>query len=375
MRLAGLPSPAALNAIQEHSAMSKFQCDNPIPFYVYKITCRSTGQYYFGYRKRHVRKNRQPEDDLWIHYYTSSTDIKRLIDRYSRNDFDAAIVFKGFDADDCFWVEQDLIKTNLADPLCINKTYHDRDKGHKVFVASSQPCDYCQKEIGSGNILKHQVACKSNPNRVSKTRDRFPCKYCGELRIPGSLTSHERSCAANPCPVKNINKKAGTGQCQFCSQHFNLIGLKKHERKCDFNLEWTTKTFKCVQCEQTIASRKRSKHTKSCVGVIRLLGSRQYKLPCRFCKKLIGSCAIERHQNNCIQNPDRVQKTFGKVPCIFCNRLIGEIVIKNHMAACRSNPSHVSRKSKRGTCNHCSASFGMHVLQRHIISCLKRQGR
>ena len=36
----------------------------PIPAYVYKIRHLLTGQYYFGFRKAHIKANRTPEQDL-----------------------------------------------------------------------------------------------------------------------------------------------------------------------------------------------------------------------------------------------------------------------------------------------------------------------
>jgi hypothetical protein len=97
--------------------MTKFLCDNPIPFYVYKVTLRPTGQYYFGFRKRHVTEKRLPENDLWLHYFTSSNEIAELLKGYSANQFDAQIVHKGFDLDGCFWIEQELIKQHFDDSL------------------------------------------------------------------------------------------------------------------------------------------------------------------------------------------------------------------------------------------------------------------
>jgi hypothetical protein len=265
--------------------MTKFLCDNPIPFYVYKVTLRPTGQYYFGFRKRHVTEKRLPENDLWLHYFTSSNEIAELLKGYSANQFDAQIVHKGFDLDGCFWIEQELIKQHFDDSLLLNKTYHDKELGHRVFISAQEQCTFCQKTVDRGNIDRHQKSCRSNPDRVTQKRPRFSCAFCGVTRIPGSIIAHERSCSKNPNAVRVKNKSAGSDTCTYCKLSFNLIGLPKHERTCDQNLETQKTVTECPYCHKSIRAKTRSMHVAKCASKIRVAGSKQHKLSCEFCQK------------------------------------------------------------------------------------------
>jgi len=106
----------------------------PIPFYVYKIICKPTGQYYFGSRYSHVNKGIDPHDDLWKRYYTSSQIIKSLLTLYSKDQFDAIIVRLFEDKNDAFWYEQALIGEHIDDPLCVNLNFMSYTDGKRIAV-------------------------------------------------------------------------------------------------------------------------------------------------------------------------------------------------------------------------------------------------
>jgi hypothetical protein len=105
---------------------------NIIPFYAYKITCIPTGEFYYGSRCAHVHSNRAPEDDLGIHYFSSSKIVKTRIKQYDTTDFLYEITDLNLDKDAIFWIEQDYIKNNIKNLLCLNVHYIDR-ANNKVF--------------------------------------------------------------------------------------------------------------------------------------------------------------------------------------------------------------------------------------------------
>ena len=107
-----------------------------IPYYVYKITLKSTGQYYFGSRFKHTKSNIQPENDIWIRYFTSSKYIKKLIFEFGINEFAVEILKKDINHDIIFWAEQELIAIHFSDSLLMNKHYKDKNTGQKVFSFS-----------------------------------------------------------------------------------------------------------------------------------------------------------------------------------------------------------------------------------------------
>jgi hypothetical protein len=111
--------------------------DNQIPAYVYKLVCKPTGQFYYGYRKLNIDRKRLPKDDFWIYYFTSSTYVEELIDKYGKNAFEYEIIFESTDIDAVYWYEQDIIKQHRKEPLSLNK--HCIDNGGTVkFVTTSK---------------------------------------------------------------------------------------------------------------------------------------------------------------------------------------------------------------------------------------------
>lgn len=130
MQSTGSPPATALNAFKEHSAMSYL---TTIPFYVYKVTCIITTEFYIGSRFIHVKNNTQPEDDLWIKYFTSSSYIHKLLNEYGHDQFNLEFLYYGFDQDNVFWTEQDLIKANIYHPKCVNGHYINQINNSSVF--------------------------------------------------------------------------------------------------------------------------------------------------------------------------------------------------------------------------------------------------
>ena len=100
--------------------------------YVYKITFKLTGQFYYGSRTIKTA-NKRPEDDLFITYFTSSKVIKSLIKEHGAHEFITDILFTSSSYNETYEFEQTLIKTNIQDPLCVNKHYFDIDQNKTVF--------------------------------------------------------------------------------------------------------------------------------------------------------------------------------------------------------------------------------------------------
>jgi hypothetical protein len=102
-----------------------------IEAYVYKVTNTITNQFYYGSRTENVRKGRLPEDDLWKHYFTSSSRVKMMIEEYGLASFNIEIVYRDIDYDKCFWEEQRLIKENKESTLILNRACIDPVTGKK----------------------------------------------------------------------------------------------------------------------------------------------------------------------------------------------------------------------------------------------------
>lgn len=109
-----------------------------IPAYVYKITLKPTGQFYFGCRSKNIRLRLLPKDDLWKYYFTSSTVVDALVECYGESAFEYNVIYESTDRDEVYWVEQDMIGSQWGDPLLLNKRYDKRGRGSPVFLASAE---------------------------------------------------------------------------------------------------------------------------------------------------------------------------------------------------------------------------------------------
>ena len=107
--------------------------------YTYYIKNKITNQFYYGSRCKNIKLNKSAKEDFWVIYFTSSKEIKSLRNIYGNDSFEYTILCESEDYDSCFWYEQNLIKENIDNSLCINIQYQDKDSGHRIFSGQG-PC-------------------------------------------------------------------------------------------------------------------------------------------------------------------------------------------------------------------------------------------
>lgn len=121
--------------------------DRPLP-YVYLLTHRETGKFYFGSRHKNVDFGRKSEDDLGFFYKSSSKIVKPHFDEY-----DAVVLAEFFNTEDAMRFEHQLIKKEWGNPMLINRAVVISDdyvkminpmKGRKLSAEQ-------KKKIGDGN--------------------------------------------------------------------------------------------------------------------------------------------------------------------------------------------------------------------------------
>ncbi len=105
--------------------------------YVYCIKNKLTGDFYYGYRSANIRLKRTPEEDLWIHYRTSSARVHTHIEYYGEKNFCAEILGSYDTGVDAFYVEQQLIKENAKNTKCLNKHFIDPVSGKARYFCSA----------------------------------------------------------------------------------------------------------------------------------------------------------------------------------------------------------------------------------------------
>ena len=107
--------------------------------YVYKLTNKITGEFYFGYRSKNVLLNLKAEHDIGKIYFTSSKYIKNNF-----HNFQIEILAEFFSKNDAYDFEQELIEQNFNNVICLNKHY--QRKGDKGRFKHDQPHSEKSKE-------------------------------------------------------------------------------------------------------------------------------------------------------------------------------------------------------------------------------------
>ena len=143
--------------------------------YVYKVTNKNTGKYYFGFRMSHVKRNISILDDSWIKYFTSSKEIHKLIVEYGTDAFLIEILYTNVDFKKCYIKEQQLIKYHISDELCVNKHYRNITDGKHIYSrAGDVTPDHIKKKIS--NKLKGIIRSDETRKKMSNSRKLVPTK-------------------------------------------------------------------------------------------------------------------------------------------------------------------------------------------------------
>ena len=141
--------------LNPHTLQLEMQ-DKPAP-YVYKLTHKITGQFYFGYRKENVKLKRLAKDDLGKFYFTSSKIIKEI----GFKNFYYEILGEYEKWEEAYIIEQQKIKEHWRNILLINGFYHDIVGGKKYFC-NNKPHNEETKKLMSKNHF--DITGIKNPN-------------------------------------------------------------------------------------------------------------------------------------------------------------------------------------------------------------------
>lgn len=133
--------------------------------YVYYIKNKITNEFYYGSRFGNVRKNRTPDEDFWIHYFTSSKLVHKLLEDNGAESFEYQILHRASTYNECYWVEQQYIKDNSKDPLGLNRTYIDPETGNKKFSSYGMTKD---ELLSRGEAISKSKSGKGNGRTGTK---------------------------------------------------------------------------------------------------------------------------------------------------------------------------------------------------------------
>jgi len=145
--------------------------------YVYKLTHKSTSQFYIGYRSANKV---YPELDIGFKYFSSSKLVKAL----GFENFDIEVIAVFFKSDDALEFEQGLIKENFDNPLKLNlKYYYDKVKkfdttGRKLTLEHKSKIS----RRNTGRIMKPEVRKNLSNNRMGNRNPFYGKKHSKESK-------------------------------------------------------------------------------------------------------------------------------------------------------------------------------------------------
>jgi hypothetical protein len=160
--------------------------------YVYRLSHKSTGQFYIGYRKA----NETPSHIDLPEYKTSSDIITEM----GFDNFDWAIVREFDNGEDAYWFEQRSIKENINNPLCLNKHYIDPDTGKRIFgfvgLNHTEESKSRMSYVLKGNTRSAKSWIVTGPDGTSETIQNMTV-YC---QLRGLNPSHMSQVARGKLP-------------------------------------------------------------------------------------------------------------------------------------------------------------------------------
>lgn len=192
-----------------------------IAAYVYTITNKITGEFYHGYRYRNQTLGINPNDDLWITYFTSSCRIKNDIKKYGKNAFSATIIYENSNSIKCWQQEQIAIKKDWSNPLLLNGKYHEPESNVEIFRRVNL--------LTEATKLKMSAAGKGRP-KSEEHKKKIALANTGNI---GSAQKRAKISAARKGKATNKGISPPKYQCPHCGSFVSNSNLKRwHGNNC-----------------------------------------------------------------------------------------------------------------------------------------------
>lgn len=200
--------------------------------YVYLIKHIPSSFYYIRFRCKNITLKRNPEDDLWIKYFSSSKKIKELIQKYGKNTFEYSILYRNKDSKACFMYEQDLIRHHMSNRYCLNQYY----KGSFTTTGLKHSEE-------TKNKIREKAKCRVMSDEVrNKIKNTLSGRPKSAEHIAAAANGRRGKKNKNPAWNKglkglyqsaNKNKKLPQYPCKYCNKNVSKTNLKRwHNDKC-----------------------------------------------------------------------------------------------------------------------------------------------
>lgn len=184
--------------------------------YVYRLTNRNTGEFYYGYRKANKVR---AEEDLGIEYFTSSRYVKPRF-----KEFETEIVAEFFDSDSAYWFEQSLIQENWKEPGILNKKYV-KIGGKEFYNCENTP--EARAKISASMTGRKQSKEHSEKNRIRQIGIKKSEAHRLALCKPKTITEELK---AQWVKFKNPDSMSKPRKCSclICHKETSTNLLNKH---------------------------------------------------------------------------------------------------------------------------------------------------
>lgn len=222
-----------------------------IPAYVYKITCNTTNQFYFGSRFRNQKNKINPKDDIWKKYFSSSKEIKKLINEHGKESFTIEIVLEDISYDICYWEEQKIIKENIKNPLILNKHFIDPDTRKNKFSNAGNKIDPLVRKTWKSTKKQYKFLNKNNEEIIINNLQEF-CEnnnlsYTSMIKVNSGTKKYHKGYRStkNVCYISPKEKTY-----KFIDPQGNDIDIDDLTQFCkdnQLNRRHMVRVFKCVE--------------------------------------------------------------------------------------------------------------------------------
>lgn len=203
--------------------------------YVYKLTHKITGQFYYGCRHYNVKLKLTPENDLWKKYFSSSDYIEKIIKNEGKDIFCVEIIFTNSNPETCNLYEQKLIEKNKHNKLILNKHY--QKEGSNVFMTSGPLSDEHKAKISEfnagktlskehkakiGEAHKDRIFTKEHKNNIKISKENISDETRNKMSESGKIKIFSEEHRENMSKAQTGRKHSPETLLKMSESHHNL---------------------------------------------------------------------------------------------------------------------------------------------------------
>ena len=248
--------------------------------YTYLIKFKPTGQFYYGSRFKNVRLGLNPEEDLMLHYTTSSNTINYLINEHGLDAFE--------------WE--------------VRRIFDTPEQASDWEIRVLKRCKVLEdKKWLNGNIAGYIVPTEESRKKISDYHKDKPKTEEHKKNLSKSQKGSKRPWASKNLPEDTTGENNGMYGKHHSDETKAKIGALLSERiKGDNNpmrkVEWTEERRKGMGDRSR--GKKRPQHAID-AAASKLRGQKRQKIYCPHCDRDIASGWYHRHGPNCRDRPSQ----------------------------------------------------------------------